>query len=319
MASPFITLDRLTMVAPLGLRFHDATTGALVGDGLIIWAYPVGRPSAKRPAIANRKGVYVLHHGYGLTEREHGDGSRSYWDHPDPPNKDFIIEVTDEQRRFQPFQFTASLPAEGIYKWDVALDSPLSTRTTVPLFSTPARSVVSGMAAIYADLWDASLDAPAAWAVIEAYTAGKFLGRGMADDAGRLALIFPFPTPLSFAPASPPGSPLGSPPVATSPPLTEQVWTLELRAFYTPNRPVVSPPDFIEEAGPTLPDLRFTLSQPPATLWADAELTEILQETNLRFGRELILKSRPSPSSPPSPLSQTRDSVLFITPAVSPP
>jgi hypothetical protein len=28
------------------------------------------------------------------------------------------------------------------------------------------------------------------------------------------------------------------------------------------------------------------------------------------------LKSRPSPSSPPSPLSQPRDSVLFITPAV---
>jgi len=82
---------------------------------------------------------------------------------------------------------------------------------------------------------------------------------------------------------------------------------------------VVSPPDFIEEVGPPLPDLRFTLSQPAATLWADAEQTEILQETNLRFGRELILKSRPPSSSPPSPLSQTRDSVLFITPAVSPP
>jgi hypothetical protein len=318
MARPFITLDRLTMVAPLGLRFHDAATGAIVGDGLSVWAYPVARSSAKRPAIANRKGVYVLHHGYGLREREQGDGTRFYWDHPDPPNKDFVIEVTDEQRRFQPFQFTASLPAEGIFKWDVALDSPLSARTTVPLFSAPARSVVSGMAAIRADLWDTSLDAPAAWAVIEASSAGKFLGRGVADEAGRIALIFSFPAPLAFAPASPPGSPLGSPPVTTSPPLTEQVWPLELRAFYTPDRPVVSPPDFAEP-GPSLPDLRFTLSQPAATLWADAELTEALQETNLRFGRELILKSRPSPSSPPSPLSQPRDSVLFITPAVSPP
>ena len=319
MASPFITLDRLTMVAPLGLRFHDAATGALVGDDLSVWAYPVGRPSVKQPAIANRKGIYVLHHGYGLLEREHGDGSRAYWDHPDPPNKDFVIEVTDEQRRFQPFQFTASLPVEGIFKWDVALGSPLSERTTIPLFSSSTRSVASGMAALRADLWDSSIDAPAAWAVIEAFTAGKFIGRGISDDAGRIAVIFPFPTPLSFAPASPPGSPLGSPPVATSPPLTEQVWPLELRAFYTPVRPGVSPPDFIGEAGPTLPDLRFTLTQPAATLWANAEQTEILQETNLRFGRELILKSRPSPSSPPSPLSQTRDSVLFITPAVSPP
>ena len=318
MASPFITLDRLTMVAPLGLRFHDATTGALVGDGLSVWAYPVGRPSAKQPAIANRKGVYVLHHGSGLREREQGDGSRFYWDHPDPPNKDFVIEVTDVWRRFLPFQFTASLPAEGIFKWDASLDSPLSERTTVPLFPAPTQSVVSGMAVLRADLWDTSIDGPAAWAVIEAFTAGKLIARGIADDAGRVAVIFSFPTPLSFASASPPGSPLGSPPIATSPPLTEQVWPLELHAFYTPDRPVVSPPDFAE-TGPPLPDLRFTLSQPPATLWGDAELTEILQETNLRFGRELILKSRPSPSSPPSPLSQPRDSVLFITPAVSPP
>jgi SAM-dependent methyltransferase len=263
-------------------------------------------------AAGNRRATEA---GLANLRFQHGDGSRFYWDNPVPPNKDFVIEVTDLLRRFQPFQFTASIPAEGIFKW---LDSPLSTQTTVPLFPAPTLSVASGMAVIRADLWDTSLDAPAAWAVIEAFTAGKFLGRGIADDAGRIAVIFAFPSPLSFGPGSPPGSPLGSPPIATSPPLTEQVWPLELRAFYTPDRPLVSPPDFIEELGPPLPDLRFTLSQPAATLWADADLTEIL-ETNLRFGRELILKSRPSPSSPPSPLSQPRDSVLFISPAVSPP
>ena len=312
MATQFITSDRLTMVAPLGLRFHDATTGNLVGDGLSVWAYPVGKPSAKRPAIGNRKGVYVLHHGYGLREREQGDGSRVYWDNPVPPNKDFVVEVTDEQYRFLPFQFIANIPVEGIYEWDVVLESPLSARSTIPLFSAPTRTVASGMAAIRADLWDTSIDGPAAWAMLEVFTGGKFLGRGVADEAGRIALIFPYPTPLSFAPASPPGSPPGSPPVATSPPLTEQIWSLELRAFYTPERPVLSPPDF-SETGQSLPDLRFTLTQPAATMWADAEQTEILQETNLRFGRELILKSRPAPASP---LSQTRDSVLFITPAV---
>ena len=89
-----------------------------------------------------------------------------------------------------------------------------------------------------------------------------------------------------------------------------------LRALYTPDRPVSSP---LNSVGPdhSFPDLRFTLSQPEATLWADAELSEILLETNLRFGRELILKSRPSLAA--SPLSPTGDSVLFITPAVSPP
>lgn len=315
MATEIIILDRLTMVAPLGLRFHDSSSGALVGDGLVVWAYPVGKPTTRRRAIANRKGVYVLHHGYGLTRREQGDGSRAYWDNPDPPNKDFVIEVTDEQRRFQPFQFTASLPVEGIFKWDGAMASPLAERSTIPLFSSPVRSVPSGMAVLRADLWDTAIDGPAAWAMIEVFTGGKLIGSGIADEAGRIAVIFPYPAPLTFAPASPPGSPPGSPPVATSPPLTDQVWSLEIRALYTPDRPLVSPPVFFDTAQ-DLPDLKFTLSQPPATLWADAEQTEILEETNLRFGRELILKSRPSSGSPPA---ATRDSVLFITPAVSPP
>lgn len=311
MATEFITLDRLTMVAPLGLRFHDTSTGGLVGDGLVVWAYPLGKPTARRRAIGNRKGVYVLHHGYGLRETEQGDGSRLYWDNQNPPSKEFVIEVSDEQRRFQPFQFNASLPVEGIFKWDESLASPLSERSTVPLFSSTVRSVPSGMAVIRADLWDTSIDGPAAWAVIEVFAAGKFIGMGIAGEAGGIAVIFSYPAPLSFSSTSPPGSP----PIATSPPLTEQLWPLELRAFYTPERPLLSPPDFFA-AGQPLPDLRFTLSQPQATLWADAEQTEILEETNLRFGRELILKSKTSPASP---LSTTRDSVLFITPAGSPP
>lgn len=315
MVTSLIITDRLTMVAPLGLRFHDTTDGSVVGDGLTIWAYPLGRPTLRRPAVANRRGVYVLHHSFGLTEREHGDGTRSYWDHPNQPSKEFVIEVTDDRLRFQPFLFTASIPYEGIFKWDTSLESPISGRTTIPLYSSPARSVVSGMAVVRADLWDVTIDGPAAWAVLEVFTAGKLIGRGVADEEGRIAVIFPFPTPLSFSSASPPGSPPGSPPVATSPPLTSQEWPLELRALYTPVRPVASPIDFTFP-GPTLPDLRFTLSQPAATMWADAQQTEILEEANLRFGRELILKSRPSPSSP---LSQTRDSVVFITPAVSPP
>jgi hypothetical protein len=74
---------------------------------------------------------------------------------------------------------------------------------------------------------------------------------------------------------------------------------------------------FPSESAPEqeLPDLRAMLSQPEATLWADSELTMPLDTVSLRYGRELIVKSRPPLSmSPP-----TRQSVLFITPAVSPP
>lgn len=314
MATPFITLDRLAIVAPLGLRFHDTVSGNVVGDGLSVWAYPPAKPTARQRALGNRKGVYVLHHGYGLRDIENGDGTQSYWDN-NPPSRDFVIEVSDEQRRFQSFQFTASLPVRGVFEWSGFDDSPPSARSSVPLFSSPVRSAPGGMAVIRAELWDTSLDGPAAWAVLEAYDADRRIAQGIADEKGRVVLIFSYPAPITFASSSPLGSPLGSPPLASGPPLTEQVWPLGLRALYTPVRPVSSPLISIEP-DQSFPDLRFTLSQPEATLWADAELSEGLLETNLRFGRELILKSRPALGSP---LSSTRDSVLFITPAVSPP
>jgi hypothetical protein len=317
MATPFITLDRLTMVAPLGLRFHDTVSGNVVGDGLSVWAYPPEKPAAKQRALGNRRGVYVLHHGYGLRGIENGDGTQLYWDN-NPPSRDFVIQVSDDERRFQPFQFTATLPVRGVFEWNGFDDSPPSARSSVPLFSSPVRNVPGGMAVIRAELWDTAVDGPAAWAVFEAYDAGRRIAQGVADEKGRVVLIFSYPAPITFASPSPPGSPLGSPPVASGPPLTEQVWPLGLRALYTPVRPVspVSSPLNSTEPDQSFPDLRFTLSQPEATLWADAALSEVLLETNLRFGRELILKSRPILGSP---LSATRDSVLFITPAVSPP
>ena len=74
-----IEFDRVTTVAPLGLQFHDAATGTVVGDGLSVWAYPAGRPAAKRALVANRVGVYVLHHAAGLIDLEHGAGDQAFW------------------------------------------------------------------------------------------------------------------------------------------------------------------------------------------------------------------------------------------------
>ena len=318
MLPQFIELDRVTIVAPLGLRFHDTISGSLVGAGLSVWAYPFGRPMARRRAVGNRGGVYVLHDASGLMNMEHGDGTGEYWDQL-PPKKSFIIEVSDDARRFQPFQFTENLPIQGIYKWNGSMDaSPPAPMSSIPLYSSPVRTAPAGMAVIRADLWDPTRDVrggPAAWAVMEVFEADKLVARGIADEEGRIALIFPYPSPRSFAPSSPPGSPLSSPPVASGPPLTEQVWPLRLRALYTPMRPLSSPPD-ASESNQALPDLRFTLSQPEANIWADAARTEPFLEVAIQYGHELILKSRPSPTSPPD---GSRKSVLFITPAVSPP
>lgn len=325
MTPQILKLDRLTMVAPLGLRFCDLSSGTLIGDGLDVQVYASGNPTKKVPAVANRKGVYVVHRAPGLRDLEHGEGNDAFWQNLTARN--FVIEVNDNERRFQPFQFTASLPVKGVYKWigpqfDSPLSSPLSLPPTpgesIPLYSSPVRNVPAGMAVVRADLWDAASDTAASWAVMEATLNDQIIARGIADAQGRIALIFPYPAPRPFSisspPASPPPSSLGSPPAASSLPLTQQVWPIRLRALYTPERPVLSPPNPFPTK-PELPELRFTLSQPEATIWADAALSEPLLEASLQYGHELVLQSQAATSPP----SQARQSVLFITPAVSPP
>lgn len=310
MALRLIELDRLTTVAPLGLQFHDAATGTIVGDGLNVWAFPAGRPAVRRPLVVNRAGVYVLHHAEGFIDVEHGAGDQNYWQSLPSPRQ-FVVEVSDETSRFQDFQLTVDLPTKGVYKWNGGNGSPLSPMTSIPLYSSPARAVSGGMAVVRAELHDpfrAGDFGNAAGAVLELYDGDVLVARGFADDEGRIALMFPYPSPRSFPPGSPPGSPLSSPPVATGPALTDQVWILKVRGFYS------SPLN--QSIEKSLPDLKATLAQPEAQLWADADRTETLSEVALQFGRESILKSR-SPSA--SPIDEHWESVLFITPAASPP
>ena len=111
-----VVLDRLTSVAPLGLRFHDAATGGTIGDGLNVLAYPVGQPKTTRALVPNRRGIFVLHHAPTLRDVENGTGDDDYWNNL-PTKKNFVIEVRDEQSRFLPFQFVAALPTRGVYEW----------------------------------------------------------------------------------------------------------------------------------------------------------------------------------------------------------
>ena len=304
-----VLLDRLTSVAPLGLRFHDATTGAAVGDGLNVSAYPFGQPNAARALFPNRRGVFVLHHAPTLRTVENGTGDDDYWNNL-PAKKDFVVEVRDHQDRFLPFQFVAALPNRGIYEWhDPVIGSPPSSRRSIPLYSSPTRTVPAGFAVIRADLWDPTRDtagSEAASAVLELYDNDRFVARGIADQQGRVALMFPYPAPKSFAPSSPPGSPLGSPPRAAGPALIDQIWTFRVRALYA----IQSPPQI--PSTDASPDLRAVLSQPEAAVWADEAQTDQLLEVAVQFGQPLILRSRPLSMSPPL----KGGSMLFITPAV---
>lgn len=301
MIDAFQLMERQTIVAPLGLRFHDAATGATVADGLMVVVYRASNPTRRVSAFPNRTGTFVLHHAPGLRrELELGAGDEDYWTKLPPP-KPFVVEVRDTARRFLPFTFEVKLPARGIYRWELGPQGspPPEEERSVPLYSAPTRRPAPGMAVIRMDLWDALADKPAAWAVVEALIdAPPVTVRGFADERGRVALVFPYPEPPPLTQGSPPQSP----PAAGSPSFTQQIWTIHLAARYVSRRTTAQ----------ALPDLRDTLAQGSADLWADSERTRPLTEIALRYGRELVVQSHDATDG--KALSK-----LLITPAGSPP
>lgn len=496
MSTPSQIIGRQTLLAPLGLRFRDAATGAAISQGLRITLYPTANPLRRTRAFANGSGVYVAHHAAGLRELEMGTGDAEFWDAPPSPSA-FTVEVVDEERRYLPYSFPVTLPLKGLTRWtwplaeaasrqspepaasftddfdDNArgarwklgtLNTPASvfdTNVTVaeqggrlevtplvdadgshfngyvsvsgwnltdahasvevaqstggaaqtfftlaadannwfrflveagrlnfqtrvggalispgvthdptghrfwrlrhdtrddrivfetsgdgstwverravarpfavtsltielgagtsasvsspgaavfdnfrmeanpssalPLFSAPTRAAGGGLATLRASLWDAHADAPAAWALLEARFNGEPTVRGLADEAGRVALVFPYPEPAPFAEQSPPSAPFA-----------KQEWPAQLFASYMPQRPV-----------PTLPSLPTALAQPRANLWADSALTTPLTQATLRSGQELVVRS--FDTSPDAPGGGKPLPVLLITPAGSPP
>jgi hypothetical protein len=302
-------IARHTIVAPFGVRFCDVATGSFIGDGLRVNAFLKTNPDINAEVFPSRSGVYVLHQARGWKSNRdfiNGTGDEDFWKRF-PPQTDYIIRVVDEMRRFQPFVFDVKLPVRGLYKFDALQVSSLleTNKGDVPLFSTSARAVPHGLTAVRADLWDAVNKRSASWAVLEAYLKGKLLARGVADEMGRVTLMFPYPR-MQPAPLSSPLSPIQS----QSDSLLNQVWTLELKAKYEPFQTSESGSDLT-----SFPDLRRTLTQREAIIWEDAEQTRVLREVSLRYGFETIAKTR-SALSPPS---AERKSAVLLSPATSPP
>ena len=306
MMNPVHVLERLTLTAALGLAFRDTATGERVGAGLNVEVYRKSLPRVRATALPNASGVYVLHEAPGLHASRFGAGDDEFWAaQPELPG--FVVEVSDSERRFLPFSFEVELFQRGVYNFDspLAASSPPEP-ATVPLYSAATRKAPPGFAAVRAELWDADADAPAAWAVVEARAAGHLAARGLSDEGGRLALLFPYPAPARMIVSSPPGSP----PVFGGLPLVRQEWEVSLAAGYTG--------ELSRPAAARFPDLRLTLGQlngAAASLWADRAGGEELSRVTLRYGRELVLRTESFASlSPPAP-----QSALLITPAGSPP
>lgn len=315
-------LERVTHVAPLGVRFHDSVTGSQISDGLIVEAYSKaaarGRRRAgdeirgRKRAFANRSGVHVLLNVPGLRRFELGEVSEDLWEMSPPGSEPFIIEVEDTVRRYLPFSFETRLPFKGLFVWDdnpLPPESPLAPQMPdgLPLFSAPARRTPPGMASIRAELWDETTNEAAAYAVLEARFKGQLLGRGVADERGRIALIVPYPPPARLPQASPPSGPASASGSNAIPPLTEQEWMIDLAARYGPT---ASPPNLAQK----FPDIFTVLSQKKAALWQDAERTQQLTTATLKFGRECFVRTEVM-SPVTSPIEGAPLAALFITPA----
>ena len=249
-------LEWVTLREPIGLRFHDEATGATVGGGLRVSAWPPGEPGRAVTADVTRSGVFYFATLPGLLRRA------------DDRPRDFVAEVRDPEGRFIPYRFSVTAPATAS-----PLGSPLDA-LSLPLFSAPARVVPPAFAALRADLRDGVTGKPAQGAVLQAGYRGAPLARTVSDEKGRAALFFAYPEPENFV--------AGSQPSGAAQSLFAQAWTIDIAVQYEP-RPADG-----------LPDLHATLAQRPGALWQDEGRTVPFSAARLRFGQESILRSRDS-------------------------
>jgi hypothetical protein len=260
----FVTIEPVTRVTPLGIRFRDEATGKTVRDGLTVTAGGV-------PAVLNPSDVYVFNGLIGLGASERGMGDELFWSSP-PATGSYPVQVGEPTGRFQPFSFSAQAPYRGLLDLPCAALPPPSsppasgTAPAVPLFSAPARAPEPGMAIVRAAIRIAGTLEPASYAVLEVDAGpGGPSGRGFADEAGRVLVIAPYPRPPSG---------LG----VSSHSIEAASWSLNVRVRYVPGA----------ATGP-YPDLCAVLGQPPAVALATHAPDTPMSTAALSYGRELLL------------------------------
>lgn len=255
--------ERLSIVAPLGVRFRDRATGDIVSDGLDAFVWPAGAPERAVRGVENRAGAFAFFGLPGMRAVEQGSGDSDFWDAPSPQSP-FVLALRDRLGRFLPLRLAVQLPARGflgLSTADPADVPPVQTSgplASMPLASAPSRTPLQAMAVLHATLFDAAHGEAAAWAVVEAAAGDQTTVTGIADGSGTVMLPMPWPTPILTTSSGPP-----------PPPLSGQTWQVTVSVRY---RRRVPPPE--------VPDLAEILSQPRVQT-STAELS---------FGRELVLR-----------------------------
>jgi hypothetical protein len=277
---PTETPERISLTCALGLRLLDVATGTFVtADGLSARAWPVGVPWQAVDGITTPSGIIAFHQLPGLREFERS-AAEDPWD-PEPATRLFEVELTDPSGRYLPCTFVVQAPTKGLAIFADVGSPPWIEAGAVPLFSAPARAVPPGRAVVRAELLELATGRAAAWAFVEAtYSSGGLprVAHGLADDEGRVVLMFPYPEGKRRALG-------GSPPASGLNGLTQQSWQLDLLFFYQPLE--ASPPSMVkpEEAA----DYAFRLAQPQVFASRDSSPLVPLDQETLYFGQELNL------------------------------
>ena len=240
--------ERVARNAGLGLRFWDTATGSMAIDGLKVEIFHHANREERASAKPNPSGIYVAHSLPRLRDFEFLDAETDdLWRTLMRP---YRIEVTDPSERFLPIAFDAHLPARGPFTWlapwlspphpvvlPVASGSPPQLMLErVPLFSAPSRPVPEPLAAVYGQLREFGSNREAASSVLGVAIDGVTRGLGLADDHGRVVVMFPYPEPPRMS--------LGSPPEARN----DFAWEVALSAYWIPASPARPIPAFADLA-----------------------------------------------------------------------
>ena len=271
-------IERLAHRTALGVRSYDVHTGETVRDGLSVRVV-LDQSDRMFEAVPTASGVFAVRSLPGLRRWETRDVDALGVEQEitvDPIAA--RIEVRDLLGRFHPCSVQALLPNEPSMSLLVRstpagpeFESPPSTyAASIPLFSTPSRSVPAGLGVLRARLVLAASQGPASYAALDVVIDPALPPiRGIADARGEVAVLFPFPAPPRQ---------LGSPP-STKRSLAGTVWTVGLQAHLPRQQP--SP----------LPELERLLDHRPAALTTTTPPTAAVTQAQIQYGRECVLRS----------------------------
>jgi len=245
--------EEINTFTPLGIRLWDPVFDRKIDDAISITATPVINPRKKIKATRTISGIYSFPHLPGMRDIEY-----EYDDHEitdSPVNRyEFVIEVTDERKRFIDVAFSVELPLpySGVFLTNI----PGSPTGNIPkglhLYSSNTRKLPANMAAFRGELLQHDSRQPAAHALLRLQQESGESWYGIADKNGFYAIVFPYPELIKDLDSSPAGAMSGS--------LYDQSWELTLSVFYSPST-------WQNLQGADTPNYLSILSQQAAGIW----------------------------------------------------